>query len=173
MSEASALLGQHCAQGIVEIGHAFIMLGRDRYRLAETESVGLEPTRFAGSALTLVGHEDDRFARFARDIRERMIRRNRPGARVDHEEDGIGLFDGRFGLGPHAAGQAFRSGLLQSGGIDHGEVDVAESAFPLAPVAGDARPVVDERQPAADQPVEEGRLADIGATDNGDCEWHK
>ena len=41
----------------------FIMLGRDRYRLAETESVGLEPTRFAGRALTLVGHEDDRFAR--------------------------------------------------------------------------------------------------------------
>ena len=39
-------------------------------------------------------------------------------------------FDGCFGLGPHAAGQAFRSGLLQSGGIDHGEVDIAESALP-------------------------------------------
>jgi hypothetical protein len=67
----------------------------------------------------------------------------------------------------------FQDGLLQSGGIDHGEGDVAESAFPLAPVAGDARPVVDKRQPAADQPVEEGRLADIGAADNGDCEWHE
>ena len=47
----------------------FIMLGRDRYRLAEAERVGLEPTRFAGRALPLVGHEDDRFAGFARDIR--------------------------------------------------------------------------------------------------------
>src|SRR4029079_12875820 len=93
--------------------------------------------------------------------------------RVDHEEDGIGLFDGRFGLSTHTTGQTFRSGLLQSGGIDHGEGDVAKSAFPLAPVAGNAGLVVNKCKPAADQPVEEGRLADIGAADNGDCEWHE
>ena len=38
----------------------------------------------------------------------------------------------------------------------------------LAPVAGHARPVVDQRQLLADQPVEQGGLADVGAADDGD-----
>ena len=40
--------------------------------------------------------------------------------------------------------------------------------FGLAAVAGDARGIVDERDLAADQPVEKRRLADIGPADNGD-----
>jgi hypothetical protein len=88
------------------------VLGRDWYRLAEAERVGLEPSSFAGSALTLVSHENDWFSRLARCIRERLVRWKRPRARVNYEEDSIRLFDGCFGLGPHAAGQAFGRGLL-------------------------------------------------------------
>ena len=51
-----------------------------------------------------------------------------------------------------------------------GETQVAELRLALAAVAGDARRVVDQRQPPADQPVEQRRLADIRPADDGDTE---
>ena len=48
--------------------------------------------------------------------------------------------------------------------------EVAEPRLALAPVAGDARQVVDQRQPPADQPVEQRRLADVRPADDGDAE---
>ena len=52
------------------------------------------------------------------------------------------------------------------------EVEIAEPRLALAAVARDARPIVDQRQPPADQPVEQRRLADIRPADDGDGEAH-
>ena len=57
------------------------------------------------------------------------------------------------GLGAHAPRERFRIAFLKSRRVDDGEGQVRNSAFALAAIAGDARLVVDERQPAvADQP---------------------
>ena len=42
----------------------------------------------------------------------------------------------------------------------------------FTPVAGDAGRVVDQREPAAGEPVEQRRLAHIGTADNGDGKAH-
>ena len=36
----------------------------------------------------------------------------------------------------------------------------------LAPVAGDAGPIIDERELLADEPVEQGRFADVRTADD-------
>ena len=151
----------------------FIVLGRDRHRFAEAERIGVQPPRFAGRAFALVGHQHDRLAGLARDIGKGVVGRNRTGARVDHEENRVGLFDGRLGLRAHPAGQAFGRRLFESGGVDHGELYVAEPALAFAAIARDAGPVVDQSQTPADQPVEQGRLADVGPADNGNREAHQ
>ena len=47
-----------------------------------------------------------------------------------------------------------------------------EPRLALAPVAGDAGTVVDERQLPADEPVEERRFADVRPSDDGDRGRH-
>jgi hypothetical protein len=40
--------------------------------------------------------------------------------------------------------------------------------FALAPVAGHAGPVIDQREALANQAIEQRRFADVRAADNGD-----
>ena len=89
------------------------------------------------------------------------------------KEHGIRRRDRGFGLRLHAAGQAVRRGLIEAGGVDHREGEIAEPRTALAAVARDAGPVIDQRQPPADQPIEQRRLADIRPSDNGDREGHE
>jgi len=149
------------------------VLGRDRHRIAKAERIGVEPPAFTGGALHLVGDQHGRLAGFAREFGEGAVGRRRSHARVDHEEDRIGLPDRGFGLRAHAARQALGCRLFQAGGIDRGEIEIAEPSLALAAVAGDARAVVDQRDAPADQPVEQSRLADIGPADNGNGEAHE
>ena len=62
--------------------------------------------------------------------------------------------------------------LLQPGGVDQRESRDRRCGLALAAVAGDARPVVDQREAPADQPVEQRRLADIGPPDDRNREGH-
>ena len=166
-------LRQRRAQRVIKIGEALIVLGRQRDRLAEAEFVRFKPARFAGGAFHLVGDQHGRLAGLAHDGGEGAVDRRRPGARIDHEEHRVGLRDRGLGLRPHAAGETVGRRLFEPGGIDDGEVEIAQPALACAPVARDARLVVDQRQAPADQPVEECRFADIGPADNGDGETHE
>ena len=160
------------AQRVVEIGQAFVVFGGNRHRVAEAERVGVQPALFAGGAFHLVGDQHGRLARLADEFGENLVHPSRTAARVDHEEDRIGLRHRCLGLRPHAAGKALGRGLLKSRGIDHGEIEIAEPALAFAAVARHARPVVDQSGTPADQPVEQCRLADIGAADDGNGEAH-
>src|SRR5262245_50411962 len=95
---------QHGTQGIIKIGHALLVLGRNRYGLAESERIGFQPTGFARCSLALVGDEYDRLAGFTRRIGKGVIDRHWPGPRVNHEKNNVGLIDGGFGLLPHPTG---------------------------------------------------------------------
>jgi len=82
----------------------------------------------------------------------------------------MGVLDRLLGLGAHAALDRIVESVFQARRVDDGEVHVGDAAGCLAAVAGDAGHVMDDRQSAADQTVEKGGLADIGATDDGDPE---
>ncbi len=166
------VFGQCRAQRVVEIGQALVVLGGNRDRIAEAERVGVEPPAFAGGAFHLVGDQHDRLARLADELCEYAIDAGRTAARIDHEKYRIGLRHGSLSLRAHATGEALGRRFLKSRGIDHGEIKIAEPGLAFAAVARHARAVVDQRHAPADQPVEQSRLADIGAADDGDGEAH-
>src|SRR5262245_23017445 len=92
---------QRGTQGIIKIGHALTMLGRNRYGLAKSERIGFQPTGFARCSFALVGDEYNRFAGFSRSVGKGVICRQWSGPRVNHEKNNVGLIDGGFGLLPH------------------------------------------------------------------------
>ena len=154
-----------------DIADADAVLGGDRQRLAEPERVGFVDARLGRAALAFVRREDHLFAGAAHQFGEDLIRGHDAGPRVDQEQHEIGLGDGSFRLLAHARREPLIPGL-QPRGIDEGDGAGAELRLGLAPVARQARLVVDQREPLADQPVEQGGLADIRPSDDGDGEGH-
>ena len=95
-----------------------------------------------------------------------------PGARIDHEQDRVAIDKRCFRLRAHAARERLQIAFLEACGVDDGEGKVRDPALALAAVAGDARLIVDQGQPAADQPVEQRRLADVRPADDRDLGAH-
>ena len=154
-------------QGLVQLAQALAVLRGERDRIAEPQREGLVGAG-DGAALRLVGDEDDGHARAPHQLGEGLVGRQHAGAGVDHEQHHVGGEDRRLGLHAHAAGQRVVVGLLQSRRVDDAEGETAELHVALAPVARDAGPVVDEGELAPDEPVEQGRLADVRPADDGD-----
>ena len=139
------------------------MLGGNRDRVAEAEVEGFVSAVAPGRPFRLVGDEDHRLAGTAHALGEVTIAFGHAGARVDEEQHGVAIGERRLGLGAHAPRQRLAVARLQAGGVDDGEDEIAEPRFAFAAVAGDAGLVVDQRQLAADQPIEQRRLADVRA----------
>ncbi len=142
---------EHCG---IELRHALTVGGADLQRLAEAQGVGLQRTGLAGLALGLVGQDDHRLAAAPQGLGEDVVELGHPLARVEHEEAEFGLLDGLLGLGLHPRGEALVGDVLESGGVDQLQVQVAEAPGPVAAVAGDPRPVIDDGQRPARKPVE-------------------
>jgi hypothetical protein len=105
--------------------------------------------------------EEDRLADAADDGGELGVERGDASARVDDEQAEIGGLEAGQALGGEPAGQGLLGARIHAGGVDHLERQLAQPGLTLEPVAGDAGQVVDQRTAAADQPVEERRLADV------------
>ena len=148
------------------------MLGGEGDRLAKAETKHLVDARLPRGAFRLVGDDDDRLAGAAHRLSKMLVGGSEPGARVDHEQDRVAIDEGCFRLRAHAPGERFRIAFLEAGGVDDGEGKVREPAFALAAVAGDARLIVDERQPAPNQPIEQRRLADVRPADDRNLGAH-
>src|SRR5262245_39183790 len=73
----------------------------------------------------------------------------------------------------HAAAQALRCSLFEPGRIDSGKRKIPEPCLRFAPVARDAGEVMDQSETLAGQAIEQGGLADIRPSDNGDREAHE
>ena len=161
------------AQRVVEIAHALAMLGGNLDGIAEAERVGFHRADFAVLALALVGDQHHRLVGAAGEIGKGAVVRRQAGAGVDHEHQRVGKRDRGFGLLLHPRGQRALGALVEAGGIDDGEFEIAEPPLALAAVAGDAGLVIDQRELLPDQPVEQRRLSDIGPADDGDREGHE
>jgi hypothetical protein len=126
----------------------------------------------AGLALGLVGRDQHRLVPLAQDLGEDPVQRRQALAGVEHQQGDVGLLDRQLGLGAHPRLQALVGDVLEAGGVDQLQVQVAQAAVGEAAVAGDAGLVVDQGQLAAGQTVEQGRLAHIGAADDGEFQRH-
>ena len=154
---------------VVKPVQAFAVLGRKRDRLAEAEREGLDPSRLARASFAFVGDEDHRQTEAAKPGGEAAIERRQAGAGVDQQQHRVGAGERGFGPEAHARFEAFGR-LLESGGVDDGEVEIAEARIGLAPVARHAGRVVHQGELLPRQAVEQGGLADVGPADDGDPE---
>ncbi len=159
-------------QRVVEFAQALAVLGGEGDRLAEAEAEHLVDAGLPRGAFRLVGDDDDRLTGAANGLGEMLVGGSEAGARVDHEQDRVAIDERRFRLRAHAPGERFRFALFKTRSVDDGEGQVRDPALALAAIAGDARLVVDERQPAADQPIEQSRLADVRPADDRDFGAH-
>ena len=148
------------------------MFGRYRHGLAQAQRVSLREPRVGGVALGLVDHDDDGRVGAAHQIGEVAVQRRDTGAPVDHHQNQVGAADRDLGLGAYARFQPVARRFVQSRRVDHGEAQRTQARLALAPVAGHAGRVVDQRLAAAGKPVEQGRFAHIGAPDDDDGGGH-
>src|SRR5260370_38496148 len=149
------------------------MLGRDLDRFAQAQRVSFHRAGIALLALALVGDQYHRLVGAARKIGKGAIVRRQPGARVDHEHQGVGEADRGLGLFLHPRGQRALGALVEARGIDDREFEIAETALSFAAVARDAGLVIHQRKLLSDQPIEQRRFSDIGPADNGNRKGHK
>ena len=108
----------------------------------------------------------------AHQIGEGAIGRRRAVARIDDKQHGVRLRHRRRGLRLHPRRKRLALGVFEAGGVDHLEGKIAEPGLAFAAVARHARLVVDQREAAPNETVEQGRFADIRPADNGDGEGH-
>jgi hypothetical protein len=151
-----------------QVDDPLAMLRAHRDRLAEAEGKGLEDPGLAGSAFGLVGRKNDRRALRAEPAGDFLVQRSRPGAGVDQEQSDIGIAHSGDGLRTHPARQGVGILILVAGGVDDPKVEPEQARLTLPPIAGDARPIVDQGELAAHQPVEQGGFADVGPAHDGD-----
>ena len=130
------------------------MLSRQRDRLAKAQTVGLHQARFGGTSFRLVGDQVHVLARPAQHLGKALIERGNAGARIDHEQDDVGLADGELGLLAHAVFEAAIGDILIAGGVEHPELQLGDMALRLAAVTRDAGGIIDQGDLPADEPVE-------------------
>ena len=87
---------------------------------------------------------------------------------VDDQDDHVGLGHGDLGLAAALRGDVFGGIRIDAARVDDGEDAVAPAALAVEAIAGDAGLVLDDRDPAPDQAVEQGRFAHVGSTHQGD-----
>src|SRR5215475_9831613 len=155
-------------QRLVQVAQAFAVLGRDRDRLAQPQSMRLGQPLLAGAALAFIGDQDYLAGPLAQPGGKALVERQYARARIDQEQHDVGTVDGTLGEATHARLQRLAAGRLPARGIEQREGKIAQLRRGLAHVAGHARRVVDDGAAATDQTVEQRRLADIGPADDGD-----
>ena len=102
----------------------------------------------------------DRRAAGARDLE---VERRRALARVDDEQDEVGLLDRRVDLPAHGLDQRLRRERIEAARVDDRGLPALEAHLAVEPVARHAGHVAHERLAAADEAVEERGLADVRA----------
>jgi hypothetical protein len=102
-----------------------------------------------------------------------VVVRRRAGADVDDEDDGVGLGDRLLGLARHLLDDAGRVLGLEAAGVDDDELVAADDRVAVVAIAGQPGEVGDDRVARLRHAVEERRLADVGAADEGDDGLHR
>ncbi len=137
----------------------------DRVRLTEAEGPEVGGVRLTAGAVDLVGTQHHGLAGLAQQSYDGLVGVRGAHLGVDDEDHGVGGLDGELGLRGHGGVDA-EDVLLPAAGVD----DLEAAARPLGlvghTVTGDAGLVLDDRLAPPDDPVDQGRLADVRASDD-------
>ena len=151
---------------VEQVAGAVAVERRDRDRIAEPELVQLECERVVLRVVDLVREHEHRLVRLAQDLRDLLVARRHADARVDEEEDEIGLGDGFLRLLRDRARDRRWVGHVDAAGVDEHEALPCPLADELLPVARHARHFVDNRVTRFGQPIDERRFADVREADD-------
>ena len=145
------------------------MMGANGVRIAEAELVELRGCEFEVVVVGLVGDEEDGLGGFAQDAGQLVVGGEDAGLGVDDEADGVGLGHGEAnllldgdGVGP------FKLFAEHAAGVDDAKDATTPFGGVVVAIAGGAGRVLDDRLATTDDAVKEGRLANVGAPDDGD-----
>src|SRR5581483_387373 len=160
---------QHLDHAIEQVADAEAMLRREQAGLVEAELEQLMREVAFRVRVGLVRGDDDYASGPAQQARDVAVDRRETLADVEHEQDELRLVDryARLRLDRRAR-LVLRRVEVQPGGVDHRELAAAPLGDAVQAVAGQPGGGVDDRLAIAEQAVEERRLADVGAANDGD-----
>src|SRR5262249_42826950 len=125
-----------------------------------------------GATLGLVGDEHNRFTAAPQPSGKMTVGFGDPLACVDDQEGYVRRGERPLGVYPHPALERGRRGLLEAGRVDDAKAKISDPPLTLPAVTGQPGGVIDEGQPAADEPVKECRFTDIRSSQYGDRKAH-
>ena len=162
-------VGQPVDDVIEEVGDAEAVMGAERAGVAEAEFVEAGGVGGEGVVVGFVGEEVDGLGGVAEEGGDLGVGGEGAGLHVDDEADGVSFAQGLPHLGGDLVGVGAGQLLAEEpAGIDDAEAVAAPFGFAVEPVAGGAGQILDDGAPAAHEAVEEGGLAHVGATNEGD-----
>ena len=167
-SASSSSSGTQLDEAVEQVAGAEPLRGGDRQRLAEAEAVEVGDEREVVRRVDLVRGDDDRQLPAAQDLRDLLVARPHPRARVDHEQRDLGVGDRLARLVLDRDGQRVLVVEVDAAGVDQRAAAAVPLGRELLAVARDARPLVDDRLARLGEAVDERGLADVGIADDGD-----
>ena len=158
-------LGQGRQDGVEHVARAAAVHRGDRPRLAESEVPETVGLGLHALVVDLVGGQHDRLAGGAQDLDHGLVGVGDADGGVDDEQHRVGQVDRDLGLGADRLGQA--AGVrVPAAGVDDREGAAVPGGVVVDPVTGDAGDVLHDGLAAADDPVDQGGLADVRAADD-------
>jgi len=152
------------------------MNGRDRENPLESECAELGEPCLRTRLVDLVDGDQDGFAGASEVLGHLPVEWGHPFLDIRHQNDGVGRFQGKthlLGRRPdHDVVGLLTPHQAKSARVDQRERTPAPLGLGRDPVAGHARLIVDDRDAASDDAVEQSGLADIGTSDDGDQTRH-
>jgi len=119
-------------------------------------------------AVRLVGDHDHALRRLPQQLGDLVVLRQATGPGVHDEEHQGGVVQHLADLGPDRRRNALFRLRVEAPGVHEEYVAALDHPLRGHAVAGDARPVLDQGAPLADQPVEERALPDVRAAHDRD-----
>ena len=159
-------VGQLGQDRIEQIAGAAAVQAADRVRLPQPERPGLGRIGLAALVVDLGHRQDDRTLGPAQRPGHHQVGLGRAGAGVDDEQHQVGGGHRLLGLPRH---HRLQSGGIRfpAAGVDQGEPPAAPFGVVGDPVPGHPGDVLHHRFASAEDPVHQGRLADVGPADHG------
>ncbi|CKQ85724.1 Uncharacterised protein [Mycobacterium tuberculosis] len=157
-------LGQRGEHPVEQVGHPPTVHRADRMRLTQAQRPQRRGVGFAFFAVDLVGGQEHRLAGSQQDTGRGLVGGGGTDTGVDHQDHRIRGAHGHRGLLGHQPLQALGIGL-PSAGVLYDEPASGPQRVVADPVTRHAGNILHHRLAAAQDPVDQGGLADIGPAD--------
>ena len=162
------LLGREDPDELVEqVAGVLSVLRRHGVRIARAELVELVEVRALG-IVDLVGDHEPGLSGFAHELGDPRVARMHADLRIDDEQHQVGFLDGLLDLLANLEVHRERRIFAEAAGVDEPEGAAVPFGAREMAVARRARLVAHDGRVAADDAIEQRRLADVGPADDGD-----